>query len=137
MRGVRPDSAAEMIETMQSVKADLSGAYGEHMGNDDHMSGDEHSRGMGMDPQELREAKPFDRAFIDMMIPHHEGAVTMAQEELAKGRNATLGGLAENIVAAQEREIAQMREWREKWYGSDESSDDSMHGSEDSMHGEQ
>lgn len=125
------------IETMQSVKADLPDAHGENMGSEDHMSGDEHSRGMDMDPQQLRDAKPFDRAFIDMMIPHHEGAVTMAKEELAKGKNPTLRGLAEDIVAAQEREIAQMRRWRGKWYGSAGSSDDSMHGSEDSMHGEQ
>jgi uncharacterized protein (DUF305 family) len=125
------------IETMQSVKADLSDAHSEHMGSDGHMSGDEHSRGMGMDPQELRDAKPFDRAFIDMMIPHHRGAVTMAKEELAKGKNPTLRGLAEDIVAAQEREIAQMRDWRKAWYGSAGSSDDSMRGSEDSMHGEQ
>jgi uncharacterized protein (DUF305 family) len=123
------------IETMESVKADLADADGGHMGGDDHMSGDEHSRGMDMDPQELRSAKPFDRAFIDMMIPHHEGAITMAKEELAKGENPTLRGLAEDIVAAQEREIAQMREWREAWYGSAGSSGESMHGSEDSMHG--
>ena len=125
------------IETMQSVKADLADAHSEHMGSDDHMSGDEHSRGMDMDPHDLRDAKPFDRAFIDMMIPHHEGAITMAKEELAKGENPTLRGLAEDIVAAQEREIAQMREWRKAWYGSAGRSGDSMHGSEDSMHGEQ
>jgi uncharacterized protein (DUF305 family) len=65
----------------------------------------------------LRDAKPFDREFIDMMIPHHEGAVTMAKEELEKGDNPTLRKLAEDIIAAQNREIAQMREWREKWYG--------------------
>jgi uncharacterized protein (DUF305 family) len=106
------------IATMQSVEADLSDAHSEHMGTEDHMSGDAHSRGMGMDPQRLRDAKPFDRAFIDMMIRHHKGAVTMAKEELAKGENPTLRGLAEDIVAAQEREIAQMREWHKAWYGS-------------------
>ena len=125
------------IKTMESVKAGLSDTNSEHMGSEDHMSGDEHSRGMGMDPQQLRDAKPFDRAFIDMMIPHHEGAVTMAKEELSRGKNPTLRGLAEDIVAAQEREIAQMREWREEWHGSAGNSSDSMHGSEGSMHGGQ
>jgi uncharacterized protein (DUF305 family) len=124
------------IDTMSSVKADLAGEHGDHMAGDAHMSGDEHSRGMGMDPQELRDAKPFDREFIDMMIPHHRGAITMAKEELEKGENATLRGLAEDIVSAQEREIAQMREWRMAWYGSSAGSEDSMHGSDDSMHGE-
>jgi uncharacterized protein (DUF305 family) len=107
------------IDTMSSVKADLAGEHGDHM-----------------DPQELRDAKPFDREFIDMMIPHHRGAITMAKEELEKGENATLRGLAEDIVSAQEREIAQMREWRMAWYGSSAGSEDSMHGSDDSMHGE-
>ena len=116
------------IETMKPIEADLADAHGEHMGSDDHMSGDEHSRGMGMDPQELRDAKPFDRAFLDMMIPHHEGAITMAKEELAKGKNPTLRGLAEDIVSAQASEIAQMRKWRKAWYGSAEGSGDSMHG---------
>ena len=111
------------IKTMKSVEGDLG-----HVGG--HMGGDEHMRGMDVDMHMLREGKQFDSAFIDMMIPHHEGAVRMAKEELAEGENATLRGLAEDIVAAQEHEIAQMREWREAWYGSAGSM---MHESEDSM----
>lgn len=118
-------------ETMNSVKADLGDA---HSGS--HMSGDEHMRGMDSDTRMLRDSKPFDRAFIDMMVPHHQGAVTMAKEELAKGKNPTLRGLAEDITAAQEREIAQMREWRKARYGSAGTPDDSMHGSNSSMHGD-
>ena len=105
-------SQQKEIETMESVAGDLGD---EHQGG--HMSGDDHDRGMHMDPAELRGAEPFDREFIDMMIPHHEGAVTMAEEELEKGENPELRKLAEDIIAAQEREIAQMREWRSKWYG--------------------
>ena len=119
------------IETMQSVEADLPDSGGDHGA---HMSGDDHSRGMGTDPQELRDAKPFDRAFIDMMIPHHEGAVKMAEEELSEGENPRLRRLADDIVSAQQREIAQMREWRERWYG-DAGAGDSSHGSDGSAHG--
>ena len=61
---------------------------------------------------------PFDQQFIDMMVPHHEGAVRMAREELATGENPKLRRLAEEIIAAQRREIDQMRLWRKKWYGS-------------------
>ena len=100
------------IETMNSVKDELGEAHGDHMG------GDEHMRGMDMDPEKLRGAKPFDRAFIDMMVPHHEGAVRMAREELATGENPKLRRLAEEIIAAQRREIDQMRQWRKRWYGS-------------------
>ncbi len=65
--------------------------------------------GMDMDTAALEDADPFDRAFIDMMIPHHEGAVTMAKAELAKGEDPELRRLAEDIVRAQQREIREMR----------------------------
>ncbi len=72
---------------------------------------------MSMNMTSLGSAKPFDRAFIDMMIPHHQGAVRMAQAELAKGKNPKLRALAHRIVTAQDREIGQMNQWRAKWYG--------------------
>ncbi|MCA1700944.1 MAG: DUF305 domain-containing protein, partial [Actinobacteria bacterium] len=45
----------------------------------------EHMIGMDGDLSTLKKAKAFDRAFLRMMIPHHEGAVVMAKAELAKG----------------------------------------------------
>jgi len=65
--------------------------------------------GMENDAAALEDANPFDRAFIDMMIPHHEGAVTMAEAELAKGKDPELRRLAEDMIEAQQREIADMR----------------------------
>lgn len=79
---------------------------------------DEHAMGMDMAPDMLENAKPFDRAFIDMMIPHHQGAIRMARIELAEGRDGELMTIAEAIIAAQTREINQMNAWRTKWYGS-------------------
>jgi uncharacterized protein (DUF305 family) len=76
------------------------------------------SMGMSMDMSSLEGAKPFDRAFIDMMIPHHQGAILMAQAELADGENGQLKELAKGIIAAQTMEIEEMNEWREGWYGS-------------------
>jgi len=69
----------------------------------------EHMMGMDSDVESLKTAKPFDKAFIAEMLPHHEGAVTMAKAELSKGKSTKLKLLAQDIVTAQEREIAAMR----------------------------
>jgi uncharacterized protein (DUF305 family) len=50
-----------------------------------------------------------DRDFVEMMVPHHQGAVDMAQAELKYGHNVQLRRLAQDIVVAQQREIAVMR----------------------------
>jgi uncharacterized protein (DUF305 family) len=73
--------------------------------------------GMMMDMTALHGAKPFDRKFIDMMIPHHQGAIRMARAELAKGKDSALRKIASGIVADQAKEIRQMNSWRKAWYG--------------------
>lgn len=70
----------------------------------------QHMMGMDDDPASLKTATPFDRAFIRMMIPHHEGAIVMAKAEMAKGSDSELKTLAGDIIKAQEREIGEMRE---------------------------
>jgi uncharacterized protein (DUF305 family) len=63
-------------------------------------------------------AVPFDQAFIDAMVPHHRSAIAMA--DAAKSRGLTvpeLREIADDIVASQQREIDQMLEWREQWFG--------------------
>ena len=70
----------------------------------------EHMMGMDDDPARLKTATPFDRAFIRMMIPHHEGAVAMAKAEISKGKDSELKALADDIITAQQREIGEMRE---------------------------
>ncbi len=68
------------------------------------------------DPEELAGRRPFDRAFIDAMIPHHESAIEMAGVALDESENPEIREIAGAIVEAQETEIAQMRGWRQEWY---------------------
>lgn len=58
----------------------------------------------------------FDLRFIDGMIPHHEGALVMAQEALNKSNRPEIQKLAQEIVSSQQKEIDQMKKWRQAWY---------------------
>ena len=121
------------ISVMDAVGRDMR-AMGMHEGG--HMGMSQSQMGMEMDMPMLARAKPFDRAFIDMMVPHHQGAIAMAKQLHKKGEQPALRRMADDIISAQTDEIAQMRKWRKAWYGSAGSSGDSMHGSDDSMHGD-
>jgi uncharacterized protein (DUF305 family) len=59
----------------------------------------------------------FDLRFINAMLPHHEGAVTMAKEALQKSDRPEIKELAQNIITSQQQEIAQMQQWKKAWYG--------------------
>jgi uncharacterized protein (DUF305 family) len=53
-----------------------------------------------------------DKDFVAGMIPHHQGAIDMAKVELQYGKDAQLRKLAQDIVVAQEKEIAFMKSWQ-------------------------
>lgn len=49
--------------------------------------------------------------FIKSMIPHHQGAIDMAEIELKYGKDPEVRALAERIIKAQKAEIAEMNDW--------------------------
>ncbi|HMQ29699.1 MAG TPA: DUF305 domain-containing protein [Chloroflexaceae bacterium] len=62
------------------------------------------------------EGQPYDAAFIDSMILHHEGAIIMANQALEQAERPEIRELATAIIDAQEAEIAQMKAWRTAWF---------------------
>ena len=54
---------------------------------------------------------------LDQMIAHHQGAVMSAQMMIADSARSELRDLAQRIITGQQREIDQMRAWRQEWYG--------------------
>ena len=54
-----------------------------------------------------------DLAFACGMIPHHQGAISMAKAELEYGEDDEMRALAEEVIAAQEREIEVLTTWIE------------------------
>lgn len=61
-----------------------------------------------------------EREFIEHMIPHHEEAITTANEVLARGATTPeIKALAEAIVAAQTKEVADMKSWYRTWYNTE------------------
>src|SRR5215203_4076306 len=110
-RNIISSQQAEIVE-LKAIKKEEFGTSNVPM----EMS-QEQMRSMGMmDPQQLANKEPFDKAFIDAMIPHHQSAIEMAQVAYQKSENPRIKELAGNIVSDQQAEIEQMKQWREQWY---------------------
>jgi uncharacterized protein (DUF305 family) len=113
------DLAEDIVRTQEAEVRELRAIKEQEYGTSDVPKGMDASqmKTMGMtDPRELAGREPFDRAFIDAMILHHESAIEMAGVALDESENPEIREIARAIVEAQESEIAQMRRWREEWY---------------------
>jgi uncharacterized protein (DUF305 family) len=75
--------------------------------------------GSGMMGGGLMGSQSMDQHFIVMMIPHHDGAIAMADLALTRAKRPEIKELARNIKASQTSENAQMRTWYRQWYGGD------------------
>ncbi len=61
-----------------------------------------------MAAMKIKPSNDLDRDFVAMMVPHHQGAIDMAEAELSYGHNEPLRRLAQEIIVTQEQEIAAM-----------------------------
>lgn len=101
------------IAAMKTIRKRLYGSATTPTAMSDH-----EMRNMGMmTPAMLRQAVPFDMAFIDSMVPHHSAAIEMASVVLLRSKNVALRRLARSIVDAQGHEVGEMIAWRESWFG--------------------
>lgn len=58
----------------------------------------------------------FDKAFLEEMVIHHQGAIDMANLVLQNSKRSELKALANAIIEAQSEEIQMMREWNDTWF---------------------
>lgn len=68
-----------------------------------------------MESMEGKTEDEFDRAFIDAMIVHHQGAIEMAEEALTSAGRDEIKVMANDIISTQTKEIEMMKQWQEEW----------------------
>lgn len=100
--------------------------------NANHDMSKEHHSDMKSSPNAA--SQPYDLQFIDTMTAHHTSAVDMSKMALKKSSNEELKKFAQKIIDDQQKEIASMKEWRDKWFaGKPEAMNMEMPGMMDSM----
>lgn len=75
----------------------------------------------GMNREQMRQMMgsnvDFDRMFLQMMIPHHQDAIDMAQQALEQAEHLEIKTLAQGIMTTQQAEIEEMQTYLRDWYG--------------------
>lgn len=60
--------------------------------------------------------REYEKRFIDLMIPHHEGAILMAEDALKKATRPEIKEMARKMIEDQQREITKLKKLRDEWF---------------------
>lgn len=108
-RGMDDDDVEEMMDEV----------IDRMMGGDDADDADDDHMGMSMEDMsadlEGKTGDAFDKAFLEGMIPHHQGAIDMAKMALTNAKHGEIREMAIDIIAAQQQEIDMMNQWLKDW----------------------
>ena len=107
----RSSLAAGALIALSVAACAFSAGAGTLTGNDEAHFLAENEKAMTrmMDGMSVKADGNVDEDFVAMMVPHHQGAIDMAQAELRYGHNEQLRRIAQEIVVEQQQEIAAMR----------------------------
>ena len=97
------DDMAEMHESM-----------GEMVVSKDAMM--QHSMDQMMVGLEGKQGEEYEKAFLEMMIVHHIGAIEMAEDLLTQTQRPELVKMANDIITVQNQEVEMMRNWLKVWF---------------------
>lgn len=75
------------------------------------------SHNMDMGKLQAASGHEFDMMFLDMIIPHHQGAIDMSQDALKKASHQEIKTFARQTASKQQKEKAQLARWKSAWAG--------------------
>jgi hypothetical protein len=110
LHAIRRSSLAAGALIALTVAASAFAAGAALSGNDEARFLAENNTAMTkmMDDMSVKPSGNVDEDFVAMMVPHHQGAIDMAQAELRYGHNEQLRRIAQEIVVEQQQEIVAM-----------------------------
>lgn len=113
--------AEEIIDAQSDENERMREWYQEWFGNEVPEDGStdmmDWMMGGEVDMDEFAQAEPFDKAFIEQMVPHHRMAIMMARMLRSQSREPEMRQLADDIIESQNEQIEQMQAWYQEWYG--------------------
>lgn len=124
---MKDDDAMDMDDMASCCKKCMGGADGMNcmgdkkgmncmmMGDGNSMNHDDMTMGDMVDMLKGKTGDELDAAFLEGMIPHHQGAIDMAEFLLKNAKHEELKQLGRDIIKAQQAEIDMMKRWQKDW----------------------